>query len=264
MRKRNNMMNRRARLMGTASYGSMRRVMKDPEGDHGSNQQQNNDGNAGDSNGTGGTGENNNGQEFNPEGFWEDPQEQASQNGTPTPTPAPNQQDDPGKTLGTQLNEGLQALKFDDLFTTDIADQIANGDLKGANERFQTLAREAVKQSVVMNTQVVKAFGQQIMSRVEAMIAEKFGGEKNDAALVAAFPSAKDPAVYKTVKGIFDQSMKHTNGNRDKAVEMTRGMLKFVTTKSSADLGLDTEPPAGRGDTMTDNSRQLVESLLSL
>lgn len=257
--------NRRAKLYGSTALVSLSgRLMKgDDRSGTGATGENNGGGNGGESGSDADT-KDNNGQGFDAKGFWEDPEPSSESSGTPAPTPTPTQQDDPGKTLGGQLQEGLKALKFDDLFNDEIAEQINKGDLSGANTRFNELARDMVKQSVVMNTKVVQAFGEHIMGKVESLIAEKLGGEKNDEALLKDFPSAKNPGVYKTIKPIFDRALKNTKGDREAAVAMTKDMIKFVRETTSKDLGIEDAPSSREDSFMSDNSKSLVDSLLSM
>jgi hypothetical protein len=257
--------NRRQLYGTTALWGSMSggRLMKsDDRSGVGATGENNQSGNSGES-GASGNAEDNSGQGFDAKGFWEDPEPSEQNNGTPTPTPQQSQQEDPGQSLGAQLQEGLKALKFNDLFDDDIAKQINEGDLTGANARFGELARDMVKQSVVMNTKVVQAFGKHMMTQMESMINDRFGGEKNDEALLKDFPSAKNPAVYKTIKPIFDKALKNTKGDRESAVAMTKDMIKFIRETTSKDLGLE-ESRQDKDDFTSDSSRSLVDSLLSM
>lgn len=261
---RKNTSNRKRALYGSTALRSLGgRIMKgDDRSGVGDTGQNNDGGNADDSGGDNQQQQNNGGQSFDAAKFWDEPGEETPTSETPTPTPAPTPtptQGDAGKNLGTQLTESLTGLKFGDMFNAEIADQISKGDLTGANARFGELAQDVVKQSVVMSTTVVKAAMEHMRSEFKSMIADSLGGEKNDAALIAAFPAAKNPAVYKTINGIFQQAMKHSKNDRTKATEMTRDMLKFVGKETGT-----TEAPTKSNDgEMTDNSKSLVESLLS-
>lgn len=222
-------------------------------------------GNSGDSNGNSGGGADNGGQGFDLNQFWSDPQ---PQNGGQSPNQQQpsgdsqgNQGGDQGSPLGRQLVEQLTGFNAGNLFDDAVAQQINDGDLSGINGRFNELGQNLLRQSIMMNTHVVRAFGEQMVERMQSMIQEHLGGRDNEAAMLEAFPSAKDTRVRPVIERVFNQSLKINGGDRTKAIEMTREMLKLVGQNASTDLGFET-PPSGRDDDLATNAASLVEDLL--
>lgn len=217
-------------------------------------------GNNADSGGTGAPDANNSGQTDPSAGFWAEPQPEVPANGTPTPSPAPPNQEDAHKTFGAELGNAITALRFDPVFTPEIAEQINAGDLAGANAAFATQAQAAVRQSLVLSARVMERYGESILAQVDAKIQASFGNRDNETTLLDSFPSAADPRVRPMIEGVFNQALKHTKGNRAEAVKMARGMLQFMGKTAADDLGV---PPPNREDSFQgDGPSSLVAELL--
>jgi hypothetical protein len=133
--------------------------------------------------------------------------------------------------------------------------------MEGANTRIGDMLKQSVQESVAMSAQIVEVFARQMESRVEQMINDRLGGEKNTEALQQAFPSMSDPAMAPVIQGVFNQAMKHTK-DRAKALDMTRDMLKAMGQRGAKDLGFD-KPPANPDDNiMTGGAKSLVDELM--
>lgn len=221
-------------------------------------------GNGGGDSGTGNQGENNSGQKFDLDGFWSEPKPTAAaagESGTgDTGTPAGEEQQ--GADVGKALAQRLNGLKFDALFDQAMIEEMNEGNLANVNERVAAVGRESVRQSLMMSAELMQTFGGRLLSRVEAMIEGKLGGRDDNEILMSEFPAAKDPAVKPMIQNVFNQAMKHTSGDRPKAVALAKDMLKLVGNRASADFGFET-PPGSREDTMGEGPRALVESLLA-
>lgn len=215
------------------------------------------------------SGQDNSGTGFDASAFWNEPvvDKSTSPSGgsadsgsTATGTQqAPNK----GQQFATEFAQKLDSLPMGkDPFSPEVIAELAEGKTEGINTALQSMGREAVRQSVMMNAQLMSAFGDQLMTRMEALVEAKLGNRDNSSTLLENFPSAKDPAMRPMIQGVFDQSMKHTNGDRVKAVAMTKDMLKFLGKTGASDLGIDT-PPTSPGDTMTPGAKSLVEQLLT-
>lgn len=247
------------------------RLMRGPEG-HADAGQQNDTGNSGDSGQGGGEGQNNGGQSFTGEGFWNDPQASGNGSGDSNNNNGgqnngngnqQQQQQDPGRTTGAEIASRIDGLNFGDFFTPQHAEAIANGDFAGINGAMNNAMRQAVREGLVTQAQLLKPFAENLVSQVKSLIAESLGSEKNNETLINSFAAAKDPRTRPIVEKVFNQSLKNCNGDRDKAVEMTREMLKLVGTTAASDFGIE-QPTSGRGDNfMVDGAQSLVDSLLS-
>lgn len=192
------------------------------------------------------------GQLPDPNAFWK----------TPEPSPdSGDQNSDPGVDLGKTIAEGIQGYTPSDFFTREIGEQLAEGNMEGANQQFQKLSRDIMQQSVIQSAKIMQHLSQQLLGEVESRISQALGGEKDSQALESAFPSMKDPAVRPVINGVFRQAMQHTKGDRQAALDMTRGMLQAMGKAGSADFGIQT-PARSPDDYMGDGPSSLVEELL--
>lgn len=217
---------------------------------------------------------NNSGQGFDFNQFWNDPQSQTQgqngnqgQNGGELQGQNGQSQNGNGsnesQNFGQQLAQRIDGLNFGDVFTAELGEQIADGNFEGINKQMASMGRESIRQSVALAAHVMQQYGQNIMQMVEAKIAESHGSRDDDSALMKEFPSAAaDPALKPMIKNVFDQSMKHSGGNRQKAIELTRDMLKLIGNKGGQDFGI---APNNGSDNFNFNeqaSKSLVEDLL--
>lgn len=214
-------------------------------------------------NDSGGT--NNTGGENTFETFWEEPESPKgkSPSGGSADSNSGSSGDEAGSNYGKELMTQLGGLDFGgQVFTPEIAEQIANGDLKGANERFQQQQRMGVQHALVMSAQLMQKYGDSLMTRVKNEIQTALGGEKNTDTLLSNFPAAKNPAIRPMIQGVFDQSMKHTGGNRDKAVAMTKDMLKFMGQAAGAEMDINRAPTNAEDSYNSQSATDLVKELL--
>jgi len=256
-----------SRIAMTAAERSMGRLMRAP--DHG----------AGDTGGAGGgdsgaggdnpggngapangesQGGDNPGQEFDAGAFWNEPEPE----GGKKPSEGDPNDSDPGREIGQQIAAGIKDFKFDPVFTQEVGEQLAEGKLDGANESFANMARASMQQSVVMSAKIMEHLGGQMMTQMKEMIDSRLGQEKNESTLIESFPSMKDPAMRPVVEGVFNQAMKHSGQDREKALQLTRNMLKAMGQTGKQDMGI--EGPAPDPDSfMGDGPSQLVKDLLA-
>lgn len=236
----------------------MGRFMRAPDGHDGGDSTPDGDnpgGNSGDSSVPGGD-SNNSGQSIDPASFWTNPDANNSsdQNGNNNDSGTP---EDVGKTVA----ESIANFKAP-LFTKEIGEQLAEGNLEGANAHFQTLSQQMMQQAVIHSTRIMQAFGADLLKQIRSEIDGKFTSKDDAQTLEQAFPSMRDPAMRPVINGIFQQSLRHSNGDRSKALEMTRDMLKTLGKTGQKDFGI--EPgPSGDDDYLGDGPSNLVESLLN-
>lgn len=205
-------------------------------------------GNSGAGGGSGGN-QNNSGNGFNAETFWEQP--------SPAPSPSPNSGSaGSGESGGGQpQNEGnafaerLTNLKFgDSVFTPDaIKAMNEGGDPALFNQNMSKFGQQAVRESVVMAAQLMQRNNQMMESRMVELLDERFGRRDAESDLGKSFPSYEKPGMKPMIDGIFAQAMKLSGGNRAKAIEATKEMLRYTHSAAGEDLGLTT-PPGGQGD----------------
>ncbi len=214
-------------------------------------------GNVGESKENAGGTEDNAGQPDALKGFWGESEEDAGPTGESlTPEEKATKDTEFGKSLGTQI----AAVKFDPVFTPEIAEQINAGNLEGANAAIAAQGQAAIRQSLVLSAQVMQRYGESILAQVDARIQAKFGNRDNTDTLLASFPSAADPEVRPMIQKVFDRAMMQTKNDRPKAVALAKDMLKLIGSKAAKDFGI--EDSQNQGDLMSGGPDALVKSLL--
>lgn len=215
--------------------------------------------------------QNNAGTGFDAASFWNEPAPAAAAsspgNSTESGATGAGTQQSEGQRTGQEFAQRLTSLEFGAVFTPEIAQQIAQGDLGTANAAIQGQLRKAAEHSVVMSAQLMQRYGEnlktEMVNQMRTMLNESFGNRDTEVALETNFPSAKDPAIRPVVQGIYQQALKLAKGDRVAAIASTKEMLKYMGKSAAPDLGLNNPPPsAGDSFGMTDSSRSLVEELL--
>lgn len=242
-------------------------------------------GNSNDSSNGGGQSGNNSGQGFDFNSFWGQPSG-GNGNGSSSGGSATNsdssggqgnggngnnnsgnsgnggQQNDAGAQLGQRFAQTLQNIQLPQVFNDQVASQIAEGNLQGVNEALQNHGREAIRQSVMMNAQLMQAFGQSMMAQVRELIQGQFGNKETEQHLLENFPAAKNPVARPIIESVYHKALEHSNGDRGKAVELAKSMLQLVGKEASSDFGFQT-PPGDREDGFGGaGATSLVEELL--
>ena len=260
------------RIPMTAIERQQGRLMRGPDhpgGDAGGNtggtqeaNQNNQGGNSGDS-GQGSQNQNNSGTGFDPETFYSSSGEgTGTGNGESAPDSSSGQQDGQEQNPGDSFRQTLETLSFgNEVFSREAIEALAESrDPAALNTNLQTFGREVTRQSFLMSARLLQSFAPQLLAQVRDELRGEFGNRENDAELVTAIPSAKNPAIMATVQPIFKRALEITKGNRGQAIEMTKEMLKFQRTQLSGDLGIN-EPPADASDNMVSNVNWVDELL---
>jgi hypothetical protein len=171
--------------------------------------------------------------------------------------------DDPAeasKRLGGEIGQSIQNFQTTQ-FTKEVADAIANGDLDGINKALTASHQETIKQAVQLSARLVGAVMDRMTKDFDARIEGKLGQRDDTAFLQSKFPVAKDPAMAPVVQRVWDQSLKHSKGDRTKAERLTRGYLEaFGSAAAPASIRTPPDDPTHGVDTAA--SKSLVESLL--
>lgn len=220
------------------------------------------DGNNGDGNsGTGGNApanqNNTSPPEFDPASFWQDPEPDSGgsssrSDSTPagdsgsTPAPPPPAPAPQGDQFSQELVQRIDNLDFGPVFTDEVTAAINTGDFKAANEAITGNLRKAVKESMVTNVSLMRRFGQslteQLRSETQQLIESRFTGQRNTDALTQAIPSAASKDAGPGIRAIYEHALKHTKGDADKAIVMTKSMLRTLSTSAAGDIDLDVAP----------------------
>lgn len=217
-------------------------------------------GNSTDSSGNADSTGNNAGQDDALSSFWSDPQPEAPASADSTSTDVPE-----GQTLGQSLLASIDAFAPPPAFTDALAEEIGQGNFEGVNNAIAGAHKAALRQSLTMQAQMLQPVVASVLSRVQDMIDSRLGNRDNQETLLEAFPSAADPKVRPMIQSVFEQSLKHTKGDRTKAVAMTKDMLKVFGKTASQDLGLEIPPSDrdGHGNgPLSSGEQNLIDELL--
>lgn len=185
--------------------------------------------------------------------FWNDPPADGSGN-----EESGEQDQQQSQALGQELAGLISGHQAAPLFTKELADQIADGNLEGINKAFGEAQQAALRQSLVLNTKLISAVANRLESQMQARIDAALGNKDSEVALETHFPAAKDPKARPLIQRVWDQSMKQTKGDKQKAVQLTRQMLDAFGQST----GLSTPPSDPSTPVSSDASRSLVDDLL--
>lgn len=227
------------------------RFMRAPDGHENQQETQNNAGGASEGNsasgGNGVSDSNNNGQEFDPRAFWNGPTREggAAPSGESAGSDSSGSDTEDGDTsnFGQQLTQQLENLNFGaTIFDNEIAEQINSGDFTGVHQRLNQMGQQIVRQSLALQLQVLRPLADQILQQVRNETNQTFNERDNNESLVRLFPAAKNPAMERTIRPIYEQALRNANGNREAAVAMTKDMLRYMAGESAQDLDLEVAP----------------------
>lgn len=201
-------------------------------------------GNSGDS--TSETSEQNNtGNEFDPAAFWNSPA--SAGDGAPSGESGAGKQGESGtqepSNFGQELATRLSTLTFGDpVFNDEVAGQINEGNFTGVQDRLNAMGQSIVREALAMQVKILRPFAEQLMEQVRQETNQTFNNRDNVESLERLFPAAKNPAMAKTIQPIYDQALLNAKGDRTKAVEATKEMLRFMAGESAKDLGVEVLP----------------------
>lgn len=186
--------------------------------------------------------------------FWEDKKE---------PKPDGESDDDPAavesQALGAQLGTMIRDFKGPEVFTKEIADKIADGDLTGVNAALRANNEALMQHNMVVTAKLLGGVIDRLSADFEARIERAFGAKDSEVTLESHFPLAKDPAMRPMVQRVWDQAMKNAKGNKEQAIRLTKGMLEAFGSRTSIREPAE-DPTAGIN---TSASKSLVADLLS-
>jgi hypothetical protein len=197
-------------------------------------------------------GNNNGGQEFDPSAFWNGspggnesaPPSGESAGGSNQSGGQPSGQ--PQQTIAEQTLARLEELNFGDGIMNDKAiAELAEGKLETFNQNLGGFGKQIVGQTLGLIAPLMAHLRNEIRNEFRQELNGTFQQRDNDADLVSAIPSAKDPAVKKTIQPVFDRAMQIAKGDRKAAIGMTKDMLRFMAQQTGDDIGL---PPRSAGD----------------
>lgn len=152
--------------------------------------------------------------------------------------------DSPGGTgdTATELGAQLDALNFGQVFDPNVVTEINNGDFTNFNTRMNGMMQNVVRQSLLMNVQVMRQYGERLVSQMREEFSGTLDGRDDQAQLIRDFPAAANPLVAPMIQQVYGQALKNAGGDRAKAVAQTKKMIGLMARNTGADLGLNVAP----------------------
>lgn len=211
-------------------------------------------GNSSDSNSQA-SGQNNSGQADDLAGFWDTPEDGDESDDSDDDSATASQ------ALGVELKSAIDGFKPPELFTKEIGEAIANGDFEGVNQLFADSHRQTIQQSVMLTAKMVGAVVNRMQADFDRRIQSALGNQESNQFLEKEFPVAKNPQFRPVVEKVWGQALKHTKGDKAKAIRMTRGMLEAMGSEVMPNLrDAPNDPNSGVSSAA---SKSLVDELLS-
>lgn len=147
-----------------------------------------------------------------------------------------------GDDSATALGQQLEALDFGAVFDDNIVAEINNGNFTNFNQRMQGQMQQAVRQSLLMNVQIMRQFGDRLVGQMREEFSGTLEGRDDQAQLVRDFPAAANPLVAPIIQQVYGQALKNAGGDRGKAVTQTKKMIALMSRNTGGDLGLNVAP----------------------
>lgn len=259
MSRKNNLL---AHTAMTPAERRMGRFMRAPDGhgEGGGSDSGANPDNTGVNLGTGTPGaDSNTGQDFDYTAFWNQ-QQQKDDNAESQGDEEP----DEGAQLGQQLVSQIQSFKASDVFTQDALAKMTEGDLSPLNEGINKAVQTSMTQMLGITATLMQKFEQNLQSRFDSMVENRLEtsktSDKDEQMLASEFKAFADPSVRPVIHGVFRQALTHSNGDRKKAMQLTRGMLQTMGTVARDDMGLGNF--RNPDDQLDEGPARLVQDLL--
>lgn len=142
----------------------------------------------------------------------------------------------------TELGNQLQNLNFGSMFDDGVVKEINEGNFETFNTRMNQTLQNTVRQSLVMNVQVMRQYGERIMEQMRGEFSGTLEGRDDQTQLIKDFPAAANPLVAPIIQSIYGQALKNAKGNRVAAVAQTKKMVSLMSRNTGADLGLNVAP----------------------
>jgi len=224
--------------MNKLSIFAARRAMrvqprrKDPREHENGNQSGTSDNsgvNSGDNGNTGDSGDNT-GDDAELAAFWggspgDDGNNSDSSDGSVDSNSSGGTGDDSATELGNQLNQ----LNFGAVFDDSVVKEINEGNFENFNTRMNSMMQQSVRQSLLMNVQIMKQFGERIIGQMREEFSGTLEGRDDQAQLIRDFPAAANPMVAPIIQQVFSQALKNAGGDRAKAVTQTKKMIGLLS-----------------------------------
>jgi hypothetical protein len=187
-----------------------------------------------------------------PASFWDDPEVTPPAGTTPAaPAPAPAPSTTESAEPFGDVRALVDAFKPASFMTPEVIAKMGENDFTGFNAGLEAHAKATLNQSAALTASILKTVVPQLMAKMREDIESKFTQTDNDKFIADNIPQYKDPKLARQVTQVFEQSMKHTKGDKAKAIDMTKSMLAAMGSAfAPADSKTVSDPPSGRQPTV--------------
>lgn len=249
-------------LMGsTAGYRWMRATRAPEDDNGGGGGVDNSQGNSGAAPNSGAS-QDNASSGFNAAAFWNEPEgEGAADSGTGAQGSSSQQQQVAPADEAKEFGQRIAAITFDPVFNEKIIAELGEGNVDAVNQAIQGQLSKAMTQAITLSAELMQKQSRVMAQQVQAMIDNALGGRDDSQLLKDNFSSYEDPALRPMIQNVFQQSLKHSKGDKTKAIQMTKDMLAHMGGTGAKDFGITT-PPGGADDYTSPGATSLVEELL--
>jgi hypothetical protein len=118
-----------------------------------------------------------------------------------------------------------------------------------------------MQQSMLLTAKLVGAVVTRLQKDFDSRINGALGNRDNSEFLKGQFPLAKDPVFAPMVERVWNQALSNAKGDKQKAIQQTRGMLEAFGTQTAPGLrDAPADPTAGINSPA---SKSLVDELLN-
>lgn len=164
-----------------------------------------------------------------------------------------------GDTTATDLANQLNNLNFGSIFDAAVVTEINEGNFDNFNQRYNQALQNSVRQSLMLNVQVMRQYGERIMEQMRGEFAGTLEGRDDQSQLIKDFPAAANPLVAPVIQNVYSQALKNAGGDRVKAVAQTKRMIAMLSRNTSGDLGLNVAPQSEHDVSPTPQTNWLDE-----
>lgn len=238
--------------------------MKAPEGEGGDTGAGggNNGGENSNSGGTGESPQNNSGQEFKPSTFWDDPEPENKGSGNQQQQQQPqNQNGGDQNNLGTAIENRVKQFAAPAVMTPETMEAIGNGDYSKFEQGLNGAIQKSMSENLNLVVQLMSKFGEHLESKFGSMINSSFEGRDTKTFLREQIPASKNESIQPIIDSLYDRALVVSKGDKNRAVEMTKRMMRAMAEDSASDLNLHVAPVGSDSDPAPAKKTNWLEAL---
>lgn len=188
-------------------------------------------------------------------GFWDEIEDEAAQSNQSQQNQNGGQQNQQNQ-QGNGIDQIINALQFGDAMNDDIAAAMNEGDYSKFNEGMVKMQRDAARNMLQINGQLLQAFGDQLLGQVKNLLQGTLTERDNSSYMDEQFPGL-NPETKGLVANLFNQAMTRTKGDRVKAADLTRKMMTKVGIQAGGKSSSNQQPGSNTGGNQTDWAKEL-------